>query len=81
MREVGDDTDKRAPGGSEREGERWRVGPAGLGFSGPDGKEGRERERREVGWAGLGWVRGKVLFFLTQTPFEDSRRFEDDGRR
>jgi len=56
VREVGDDADKRAPGGIEREREGWRVGPAGLGFSRPDGCVAGPW-RKETGggsWAGLG---------------------------
>ena len=58
-----------------RQGERWR-GEAGwacwVGWDvGPSGKKKKKMERRW--WAGLGW-KGKeslfILFFQTQTPFE-----------
>ena len=72
VREVGDDADKRAPGGSEREGERERgggLGRLGWGFLGRTvGPQGKEREgERELGWAGLGKVRRKGLFCFFST--------------
>jgi len=49
----------------------WRVGPAGLGFPGLDGKARPvgKRERGEESWVGLGWFgkkgrEGKGLFCL-----------------
>jgi hypothetical protein len=71
-----------------RERERGRevagwAGWVGVFWAGQVGpRERRKREGEEIGrlgWFGMG--EGKSFVFLTQTPFEDSRRFEDDGRR
>ena len=66
MREVGDDADKWAPGGSERERD-GRLGRLGWGFLGRTvvcwAVEKRNR-RGELGWFGKEGREVKVCFFI-----------------